>query len=72
MGVELINTLKENRLNANLTQEELADKIGVTRQTIISIEKGVYAPSVTLALLLSKILKKQVEDTFSIKSSIKK
>ena len=60
------NSLKEERQKQNLTQEDLADSVSVSRQTIISIEKGVYQPSVTLALKLAKILKKKVEDLFEI------
>ncbi len=62
----LINKVKEFRTELGLTQEDLAEKVGVTRQTIISIEKGVYAPSVTLAILLCRSLKKEVEQVFSI------
>ncbi len=62
----LINKVKEFRTDLGLTQEDLAEKAGVTRQTIISIEKGVYAPSVTLAILLCRALKKEVEQVFSI------
>jgi putative transcriptional regulator len=66
MQVVLKNKVKDFRLELNLTQEILAEKVGVTRQTIISIEKGVYAPSVTLAILICKTLKKNVEEVFSI------
>ena len=66
MQVELKNKVKEIRNEYGHTQEELAEKVGVTRQTIISIEKGVYAPSVTLAILLCKVLKKEVEQVFSV------
>lgn len=54
------------RTKKGLTQEELAQKIGVTRQTIISIEKGNYTPSVHLALKLASVFKVRVEDIFSI------
>lgn len=50
-----------------LSQESLAESVGVTRQTIISIEKGVYQPSVSLALKLAKKLNKRVEDLFYFK-----
>lgn len=66
MQAVLINRVKDFRLELGLTQEDLAEKVGVTRQTIISTEKGVYAPSVTLAILLCKALKKNVEEVFSI------
>lgn len=63
----MISTVREHRTRQHLTQEELAKKVGVTRQTIIAIEKGNYTPSVYLALLLSKKLKKTVEQLFSVK-----
>ncbi len=66
MQVELKNKIKDFRTNLGFTQEELAEKAGVTRQTIISIEKGVYAPSITLAILLCKALKKEVEQVFTV------
>ena len=47
-----------------LSQQRLADMVGVSRQTIVSIERGDYAPSVKLALLLAKKLNTKVEDLF--------
>ncbi len=64
MAVE--NRVYALRVNRSLTQEELADKASVSRQTIIAIEKGNYTPSVELALKLSKIFKVPVEDIFSL------
>jgi putative transcriptional regulator len=53
---EIINNkVNECRSKAGLTQEQLAEKVGVTRQTIIAIEKGNYTPSVLLALKLYAI-----------------
>jgi putative transcriptional regulator len=49
-----------------LTQEELADRVGVTRQTIISIEGGRYNPSVSLALRLAEVFGVAVEDLFDL------
>jgi putative transcriptional regulator len=60
----LKNKVKSRRVLADLTQEDLAQKVGVTRQTVLAIEKGNYAPSVVLALRLSKILGCTVEDLF--------
>ncbi len=60
----LKNNLKEYRLQKSLSQEQLAESVSVSRQTIISIEKSVYQPSITLALKLAKFLKMQVEDLF--------
>jgi putative transcriptional regulator len=63
-GTELTNKLKIRRVLADLTQEDLAKRVGVTRQTILSIEKGNYAPSVFLALRLAKALSCTVEELF--------
>ncbi len=60
------NRVYELRTLAGLTQEEFAQKIGVTRQTVISIEKGNYTPSVLLALKIATLFKERVEDIFSI------
>jgi len=49
-----------------MTQEELAKKVGVSRQTTIAIEKGRYTPSVYLALKISKVLNKKVEEIFEL------
>lgn len=66
MGRLVINTVHKKRLEFALTQEELAEKAGVSRQTIIAIEKGNYTPSVLLALKIARIFKTSVEDIFSI------
>jgi putative transcriptional regulator len=64
MEGQLTNCLKKFRKAAGMTQEELADRVGVTRQTIIAIEKGNYTPSVMLALKLGHVLDKKVETIF--------
>jgi putative transcriptional regulator len=56
--------LRTYRILAGLTQESLAQKVGVSRQTVTSIEKGDYAPSVVLALRLAKTLNCTVKDLF--------
>jgi len=61
------NYLSDYRLKHNLTQEELAKVLGVTRQTIIAIEKGNYSPSLLLALKISQYFKKPLEKLFKIK-----
>lgn len=64
--------LKQHRLAAGgLTQQELADRVGVTRQTIISIEKGKYRPSIELALLLARVFAVPVEALFRLKDPAK-
>jgi len=64
MSAELSSHVREHRLRAGLTQEELARAVGVTRQTIIAIEKGNYPPSVLLALRLARRLGVTVEELF--------
>ncbi len=60
------NRLKEYRERMAFTQEKLADALGVTRQTIISIETGRYVPSLQLALQLAKVFKCKIEDLFGL------
>lgn len=60
------NTLKVERAIKNLTQAELADKIGVSRQTINSIESEKYVPSTILALKLSEVFGKTVNEIFTL------
>ena len=63
------NNLKRQRLVVGqLTQQDLAERAGVTRQTIIAIEKGSFNPSVKLALKLAKILNTTVEELFILES----
>lgn len=62
----LSNKLQQIRKAAGLTQEELAQTVGVTRQTIIAIEKGNYVPSVLLAMNLATKFKITVEELFII------
>ena len=64
MNTTATNSLKDARLGRNVTQEELAAAVGVSRQTIISIEKGKYVPSVALALKLARFFKMPVEQLF--------
>ncbi len=61
------NSIEELRKMHGLTQEELARIIGVTRQTIIALEKGNYAPSVLLALKFAHFFRVPVEKIFTIK-----
>ena len=60
------NTIKVQRAILDLTQDDLAKKIGVSRQTINSIEKNRYVPSTVLALKLSEIFKIPVNDFFNL------
>ena len=60
------NKLKIERAILDLTQEQLAEKIGVSRQTINSIEKNRFVPSTVLALKLSLLFGKSVNDFFEL------
>lgn len=60
----IINKVKEKRTEKKLTQEELANKVGVTRRTIISLEKGSYIPSLLLAIDIAQVLNIRIEDLF--------
>lgn len=60
------NTIKVERAILNLTQEDLAKKIGVSRQTINSIEANRYVPSTVLALKLSLLFRKPVNEFFKL------
>ena len=64
------NTVYILRTKKGLTQEELATSLDITRQTVISIEKGNYTPSVLLALKIASVFKVPVEDIFSISYEI--
>ena len=60
------NRIKVERAILDITQEDLAQKIGVSRQTINSIEKNRYVPSTILALKLSQVFQKNVNELFSL------
>jgi putative transcriptional regulator len=57
--------IKELREKRNLTQEALAEKVDVTRQTILFLEKGKYNPSLRLAYRIARALNSKIEDVFS-------
>ncbi|MEQ6124051.1 helix-turn-helix transcriptional regulator [Pseudotenacibaculum sp. MALMAid0570] len=60
------NTIKVQRAIKDLTQDQLAQKVGVSRQTINSIEKGRYVPSTLLALKLSAVFEVSVNEFFEL------
>lgn len=64
MVKELRNRIKDLRLVYDLTQDELAEKLEVSRQTIISLEKGRYNPSLILAYKISRVFMCRIEDVF--------
>lgn len=62
----LANTLKVQRAKKDLTQEQLAQLVGVTRKTINTVENGKYIPSTYLALKLARVLGAPVEELFRL------
>lgn len=60
------NSLRVERAIKNITQSELAEKIGVSRQTINTIESNKYVPSTVLALKIARIFEKPVEEIFML------
>jgi len=67
MGTETIrNMVHDLRIEKEITQQELARAVGVTRQTIIAIEKGNYVPSVLLAFKISHYFKQPIENVFYV------
>ena len=58
--------IKELRAKENLTQIELAQKVGVRRETIVFLEKGKYNPSLKLAHDISKVFKMRIEEVFTL------
>lgn len=67
MSETLVNTLKDERERLGLTQAALAERVGVSRKTINTVENGVFVPSTLLALKLAKALDRQVEMLFAIR-----
>lgn len=65
--IEIENRVKLARVEKGLTQEELADQIGVTRQTIGLIEAGKYNPTLKLCLRLAQVTGKRIDDLFWVK-----
>ena len=63
------NVLAELRQNRGMTQQELGDWVGVSRQTIVSLEKGRYNPSLVLAHRLAVFFEKSIEDLFLFEDS---
>jgi putative transcriptional regulator len=62
--MRLTNTVRDHRVLARMTQEGLADAVGVSRQTIIAMETGTYTPSALLALRLARAFGVAFEDLF--------
>ncbi|BAQ08669.1 HTH-type transcriptional regulator [Bacillus sp. OxB-1] len=62
--IKLDNLIKEKRVERGWTQDELAEKVDVSRQTVISLEKGRYNPSLLLAFKIAKLFECSIEDIF--------
>jgi putative transcriptional regulator len=62
---EINNQIKVYRAKFNLTQEELGTKIGVTRQTIIAVEKNKYVPSLELAFKIARVFDEDINKIFA-------
>jgi putative transcriptional regulator len=60
----LTNKIKQLREQFNITQQDLAEKVTVSRQTIISLESGKYNPSILLAYKIAKVFKLPIEEVF--------
>ena len=67
MTENVLNKIPYLRSNKGVTQQEFADAVDVTRQTIIAMEKGNYTPSVALAIKVARYFKQPVEKIFTIK-----
>jgi len=64
--MKLSNSIKQHRARMELTQQELAARTGVRRQTIIALEKGKYAPSALLAFRIARELGMKVDELFEL------
>jgi putative transcriptional regulator len=65
-SVRLRSHIKQHRARLDLTQEDLAKRVGVRRQTILAIEKGHYVPSALLAFLIARELGMRVDELFEL------
>jgi putative transcriptional regulator len=64
--MQLTNHIRQHRARLDITQEELAARVGVRRQTILAIEKGRYVPSALLAFLIARELGMRVDELFAL------
>jgi putative transcriptional regulator len=70
MEPKIQNRVKELRAARDWTQEHLAEAVGVSRQSIISIERGRYVPSLPLALMLARVFECPVEQIFTLENHL--
>ena len=68
--LKITNNIRRLRFDADeLTQKDLAEKVGVTRQTIVAIENAKYSPTLELAILISRVFDKPLEEVFHIEDA---
>ena len=66
----ITNNIRRLRFDAaEMTQKDLADRVGVTRQTIVAIENAKYSPTLELAILISRVFGKPLEEVFNIEDA---
>jgi putative transcriptional regulator len=65
-SMSLLNRIKQHRARLDLTQQQMAERTGVRRQTILAIEKGRYVPSALLAFKIARVLGMRVDEIFEL------
>lgn len=69
-NLKITNNIRRLRFDAGeMTQKELAERVGVTRQTIMAIENTKYSPTLELAILISRVFGKPLEEVFNIEDA---
>jgi putative transcriptional regulator len=71
MGEDVFNQIRDYRVKLGLTQDELAQAVGVSRQSIISIERGRYTPSLYLALRFAQFFRCSMDELFRLNQEVK-
>jgi putative transcriptional regulator len=68
--LKITNNIRRMRFDADeMTQKDLAEKVGVTRQTVVAIENAKYSPTLELAILISRVFGKPLEEVFDIEDA---
>ncbi|MDC0737436.1 helix-turn-helix transcriptional regulator [Cognatishimia sp. SS12] len=68
--LKITNQIRRLRFDADeMTQKDLAERVGVTRQTIVAIENAKYSPTLELAILISRVFNKPLEEVFDIQDA---
>ncbi len=68
--LKITNNIRRLRFDADeMTQKDLAERVGVTRQTIVAIENAKYSPTLELAILISRVFNKPLEEVFNIENA---